>query len=473
MQASLSISKIFGILSIYIMIFSSLLFAQPDDTTVQADKTTDVITGVTESTGFTYKDFISGNFRVLYEGRWAGGEDDHDMYEYFRFRTKDFINDKVSIAGFGRLTEDFDGHEPKDGAFRDILDTYDHSVTGRIYYLYADIKDPLFNKSTLRVGRQYEYSIETILFDGARYEQQIGPIDTYIFGGLRVSQYRSTYFDTVAGSGVAFRPLMDTRVALDYVHIEGDEFDDDEVGINVWHKIYDDLNFYGRYTLLETLPKDLLLKLSWDKIEWDANVQLSYYRFLHSIAEHSNNISPFFQILGSFKPFELISITGYKGFGEKFGVSSGVDYRRLINEDDENTFNRDYNRTFISFMINNVLLKESKFAFTFEYWNIEGIDHSADLGVDFDKKIGKFNIGGGTSYSVYKFNFTGSNDLAAILDDEYTRDIEQKINVRTYYLRIKYLLSKHSDVGLQWLTEVSDTDPDTYHQLLLSYTRNF
>lgn len=473
MQDSLFIPKILGILSLYIMIFSSFLFAQTDNTTVQTDDTAGVITGVTESGGFTYKDFISGNFRAQYEGRWAGGEDDHDMYEYFRFRTKDFYNDKVTIAGFGRLSEDFDGHEPKDGAFRDILDTYDHSVNGRIYYLYADIKNPVIDKSSLRIGRQYEYSLETILFDGARYEQQIGPVGTYVFGGLRFSQYSNAYYDTVAGSGVAFRPMIDTRVNLDYVHIEDDEFDDDEVGVSVWHRVYDDLNFYGRYTLLDTLPKDFLVKLSWDKVEWDANVQVSYYRFLHSLAERSNNISPFYEILGSFKPFDLISLTGYKGFGEKFGVSSGIDYRRLIDEDDENTFNRDYNRTFISFMINNVLLKESKFAFTLEYWNIEGIDHSADIAIDFDKKIGKFDFGGGTGYSVYKYNFTGSNELAAILDDEYTRDIEQKINVRTYYLRIKYLLSKHSDVGMQWLTEVSDTDPETYHRLLISYSRNF
>ncbi len=473
MQDSLSIPKILGIFSICIMISSLVHFAQAENITVQTDNTTGTITGLTESSGFTYKDFISGSFRAQYEGRWAEGEEDHDMYEYFRFRTKDFYNDKISIAGFGRLSEDFDGHEPKDGAFRDILDTYEHSVNGRIYYLYADIKDPVIDKSSLRIGRQYEYSLETILFDGVRYEQQIGPVGTYAFGGLRFSQYSNAYFDTVAGSGVAFRPLMDTRVTLDYVHIEDDEFDDDEVGVNVWHKVYDDLNFYGRYTLLDTLPKDFLVKLSWDKIDWDANVQVSYYRFLHSLAEHSNNISPFYEILGSFKPFDLISLTGYKGFGEKFGVSSGVDYRRLIDEDDENTFNRDYNRSFISFMINNVLLRESKFAFTLEYWNIEGIDHSADLSVDFDKKIGKFDIGGGTGYSVYKYNFIGSNDLAAVLDDEYTRDIEQKINVRTYYLRVKYSLSKHSDVGMQWLTEVSDTDPETYHQLLLSYSRNF
>lgn len=469
MRLYLFISRILAIFIVCILVLSTILFAQTENTT-------DIITGVNESSGFTYNNFISGNFRTQYEGRWAeGGQDDHDMYEYLRFKTKDFFHNKVTIAGSGRLSEDLDGHEPEDGEFRDILDSYDHSVNGRLYYLYADIKNPVIDKSSLRVGRQYQYSVETILFDGAKYEQQIGAIDTYAFGGLRVSQYSSTYFDTVTGSGVSVRPCMDTRTTLDYVRVISDEFSDDEIGLNLWQKIHEDLSFSGRYTVLNQSPKDCLVKLSWDKANWDASAQVSYYRFLHSMAEHSNNISPFYQILGSFKPFDLISLTGYKGLGEKFGISGGVDRRNVLNNDDEDTFNRDYNRTFFSFMVNNVILQESKASFTVEYWNTEGIDHSTDLGIDYDKKIGKFDVGVGTSYSVYKYNFVGSNDLQTILDNEYSRDIEQKIDVRTYYLRLKYLLTKKSDVSLRWSSEISDADQDTdtYHQLLLSYSTNF
>ncbi|GIK13854.1 MAG: hypothetical protein UZ01_00234 [Candidatus Brocadia sinica] len=466
MRLCFSISRIVVISFVSVLTFSTILFAQTGNTT-------DIITGVSES-GFTYKDFISGNFRAQYEGRWAeGGEEDHDTYDYLRFTTRPFFRDKVTISGSGRFTADLDGRESKSGAFRDILDSYDHQYNGRLYYLYADIKNPVIDKSNLRLGRQYLYSLENILFDGAKYEQQIGPVESYVFGGLRVSQYSSTYFDTVTGSGVAFRPFVDTRTTLDYIRIIDDDFVDDEVGLNLWQKIYEDFNFYGRYTLLNTLPKDFLVKLSWDKIDWDANIQVSYYRFIHSLGEQSNNISPFFQLLGTLESFELISVTGYKGLGEKFGISSGVDYRSVIDKDDEDTFNRDYNRTFLSFNVNNVLLQESKASFTVEYWNVKGIDHTVDLGVDYDKKIGKFDVGVGTSYSLYKYNFVGSNDLQTILDSEYTRDIEQKIDVRTYYLRLKYLLSKHSDISMRWSSEISDTKPDTFHQLLITYSTNF
>ncbi|WP_169703496.1 hypothetical protein [Candidatus Kuenenia stuttgartiensis] len=58
---------------------------------------------------------------------------------------------------------------------------------------------------------------------------------------------------------------------------------------------------------------------------------------------------------------------------------------------------------------------------------------------------------------MYKYNFDGSNTLQTILDNEYTRDIEQKINIRTYFLRIKYLLTEKSDVSFRWTTENSDT----------------
>ncbi|HHT9130563.1 MAG TPA: hypothetical protein ACFYEC_06840, partial [Candidatus Brocadiaceae bacterium] len=466
MKYNLSIPKISVIPSICIILLSPSLLAQ----TYSANN---AIADLAGSRGLSYNNFVSGNFRTQYQGRWADGQDDHDMYEYLRFKTRNFFNNKVTIAGSGRLSEDLDGHQPKSGAFRDILDTYDSNVNGRIYYLYADIKNPVIDGSNFRVGRQYLYSVETILFDGAKYEQQIGAIGTYAFGGLRVSQYKSTYFDTVAGSGVAVSPFMNTRTNLDYVRIIDNNFTDDEVGLNLWQRIYEDLNVYGRYTLLNTSPKDFLVKLSWDRAEWDANVQVSYYRFLHSLAERSNNISPFYQILGTFKPFDLISLTGYKGLGENLGISGGVDHRSVIDTDDKNTFNRDYNRTFLSFMINNVLLQEFKVTFTAEYWNTEGVDHSSDIGVDLDKKIGKFDVGGGTSYSLYKYNFTGSNDLQFLQDSELARNVVQQINVRTYYSRIKYLLTKQSDVSLRWSMEISDTDPRTFHQLLLSYSTNF
>ena len=299
MQSNLFLSKLVIIPPICIILLSSILFAQTDNAS-------NTITGLTEASGFTYNNFISENFRTQYEGRWAEGEDDHNLYESLRFKTKDFFNNKVTIAGSGRLSEDLDGHESKDGAFRDILDTYNRSYNGRLYYLYADIRNPVIDKSNLRLGRQYQYSVETILFDGAKYEQQLGPVSTYAFGGMRTSQYSSTYFDTVAGSGVSVRPFIDTITNIDYVRIIDDNHIDDEVGFNLWQRIYEDVNFYGRYTLLNMLPKDFLVKLSWDKIDWDASVQLSYFRFLHSIAEQSNNISPFYQILGAFEPFDLI-----------------------------------------------------------------------------------------------------------------------------------------------------------------------
>lgn len=446
--------------------FYALLIAQADDVP-------NVITCTNESNGFGYNNFISGSFKTQYEGRWAEGQDDHDMYEYLRFKTKDFLNNKVTISGSGRVSEDIDGHEPQTGAFRDILDTNDSSVNERLYYLYADIKNPVVNQSSLRIGRQYQYSLETILLDGAKYEQRVGVIDTYVFGGLRTSQYSSTYFDTVVGSGVAVQPFMTTRTNLDYVRIIDDNFIDDEVGVNLWQRMYEDVNFYGRYTLLNTLPKDFLVRLSWDKIDWDASVQVSYFRFLRSIADQSNNVSPYYQVLGTFEPFDIISLTGYKGLGEKFGISSGVDHRSVISQSDENNFNRNYNRTFLSFSARNVLLQESKAALMVEYWNTDGVDHSTDIGVDFDKKINKFDVGAGTGYSLYKYHFDGTTDMSAVLNNEFTKDIEQRVNVRTYYLKVKYLLTKHSDVNMQWSTEISDTDPGTFHELRLSYSTNF
>lgn len=466
MKARLFSSKTGIVFFLSMTLLSPAIFAQTNDTG-------NTLASLTESRGFTYNNFVSGNFRTQYEGRWAEGEDDHDMYEYLRFKTTDFYNHKVTITGSGRFTEDLDGHESKDGTFRDISDSYNRSYNGRLYYLYADVKNPVVENSSLRMGRQYQYSVETILFDGAKYEQRIGPVSTYAFGGMRASQYTSTYYDTVAGSGASIRPFMDTQTNLDYVRIIDDNYIDDEVGFTLWQRICEELDFSGRYTLLNTMPKDFLVKLSWDKIDWDANAQLSYFRFLHSIAEQSNNISPFYQILGTFEPFDLVSLTGYKGLGEKFGISSGLEHRSVIDNEDKNNFNGDYNRTFLSFVVNNLLLPQSHVTFTVEYWDTKGSDHGSDLGIDFDKKIGKLDLGAGSGYSLYKYNYDGSSDLESLLDSEYTKDIEQKINVRTFYMRAKYLLTKQSDVSMRWSSEISDTEPGLYHQMMLSYSTNF
>ena len=104
MQIKLSLSKIVTVFSLFITLMPPVLFAQTNNTS-------NTITGLTESSGFTYNNFVSGNFKAQYEGRWAEDEDDHDMYEYLRFKTKDFLNNKVTIAGSGRLSEDLDGHE--------------------------------------------------------------------------------------------------------------------------------------------------------------------------------------------------------------------------------------------------------------------------------------------------------------------------------------------------------------------------
>ena len=97
MQVKLSLSKIVAVFPLFIIILlPPILFAQTNNTS-------NTITGLTESSGFTYNNFISGNFKAQYEGRWAEDEDDHDMYEYLRFKTKDFFNNKVTIAWFRKV----------------------------------------------------------------------------------------------------------------------------------------------------------------------------------------------------------------------------------------------------------------------------------------------------------------------------------------------------------------------------------
>jgi len=65
MQAKLSISKIVAIFPLFIILLPPILFAQTENASSK------IITGLTEARGFTYNNFVSGNFKTQYEGRWA------------------------------------------------------------------------------------------------------------------------------------------------------------------------------------------------------------------------------------------------------------------------------------------------------------------------------------------------------------------------------------------------------------------
>jgi len=89
--------------------------------------------------------------------------------------TKIDTEGKLSIQGYGRVTEDIRNGE---------------GINGRLYYLYGDYSN-LYDKVDIRLGRQFvNYAAGSALIDGGKIDlKNIGPIGFSVMGG------RNVFFD--------------------------------------------------------------------------------------------------------------------------------------------------------------------------------------------------------------------------------------------------------------------------------------
>jgi len=104
------------------------------------------------------------------------GNKQAEFAEYLNLSiTKIDKDNKLSILGYGRVTQDIRNGE---------------GMNGRLYYLYADYRD-LYDKVDLRFGRQFvNYAAGSALIDGGQIDlKNIGPIALSVMGG------RNVFFD--------------------------------------------------------------------------------------------------------------------------------------------------------------------------------------------------------------------------------------------------------------------------------------
>jgi len=412
---------------------------------------------------------VHGYLSARYIARFAKGgseESDQDIVETLSLDLGAADRNRVTGHFLGRLSEDIDGRSSRgrSSVFDSITDSYNNSVNGRLYHAYLDVHR-LPALEFVRAGRQPIHDTPVFAYlDGGRLETvelwdqklQVGG-----YGGSPVHLFESSAEgDVLVGSYLQARPWKGGRARVDWMHARdrttlGVE-SNDLFGAALWQNLGESVQLHGNYTFLEDKSRDFTVRGTYQEPEWDFRLQGSYHELLEPQRDLALELDPYFLVLQEHSPFRQTRWLASKGFGEHFVVDGGFDIRRLKDSSDEGTFNREFERYFLTPSVHDLLFKGLSFSVTGELWDSNGRDIAsagADLSCEFNKTL-RTSIG--TNYSLYKYDY--------FLDRERDR-------VQSYYVKFVCKLTEHwrSDLDYQF----EDDEFDEYHVLRVGLTLSF
>lgn len=408
---------------------------------------------------------LHGYAQLKYRVRWSENETDQDIYEYISMYAGDETTDKVSASIYGRMSGDIDGRRETDAysEFREITDTYDDNINGRLYHAYLTIRE-LGTLSRVRFGRQEVYSGETLYFDGVKIDsKEIRDfLSISLYGGVPVHLYESSSSgDYLWGSGIEVKPRDGTLLRLDSIYVEDDseiwgDHNDELFILSGWQDITKNARIYGKYSFLEKKERDAQLGCFIDIPEHHLTIEGSYFRQLEELRDFSLEFSPYYPVAGSYLPFEQYDVNVNKRICQNFGVGAGATIRELIDTAQETTYNHAFQRYYLSGSIYDLPVKGLNFTVTLDDWGTS-IDDIRTVGLNGEYVLKKgWKLKAGSYYSLYKYDY-------------YTG--EENDDVRTAYIETTKKLSKNMDWKLRY--EAEDDDFNVYHTVETSVKYNF
>jgi hypothetical protein len=150
-------------------------------------------------------------------------------------------DNKFSIEGYGRLTQD--------------VQTHGDGFNGRLFYLYGDYSN-LFDKVDIRLGRQFVSSAAgSAIIDGGKIDiKNVGPLGFSVMGGRNVMfdlQGEATRAnDYVWGVSTYLQGFRGTDAELGYfMKLDKDGIARDQVGASFKQYLFNSLKLYGNARL--------------------------------------------------------------------------------------------------------------------------------------------------------------------------------------------------------------------------------
>ena len=405
---------------------------------------------------------LSGSLSSVYFGRFTDGESDHDLHEVLSVDYGDPESDRWSAHAVARLAADLDGGADGPDPFFELDDAHEGSVDERLYDAWVQHRTE-GEVERLRFGRQTLWDTPAIAwFDGLLAEtRELGEqrIEVGAYAGLPVHQHEasSPSGDLIAGLYGTARPWTGARARVDFMHLDDEtsqfEADDDLVGLSLWQDVGRGVQLDGRYTRVGSDDRDLRIAATWSKPDDDLVVQLSWFRLLETQVFRALEIDPFSPTLMELEPYDQGRLLVSKQFGERLGIQTGFDLRRVDAQEDIGEFNRDFDRGFLTATLDETLPAELVLAMTGEVWDSDGNDIRT-WGADLSREFGNYLASLGSYYQLYKIDLF---------------DADEREDVRTWFLRLRHR-AKGASFSWDVSYEYEDGDLDPFHTLRVGAT---
>jgi hypothetical protein len=436
--------------------------AAPDAAAAAADS---AVPGAGEAAASaSEKSAVHGYIATRYRGRTSGGDDDHDLDTVVGLDFGDANKDRISGHVMARAGADLDGSSASDPFFS-LDDTFDGRVTARLYYAWADIRPERSFLERWRIGRQLDYlTPEFAWFDGVSVqtrERGKAQMQMGLYGGIPVHLFESSSSgDALAGAFAQGRPWKNGRVRADWMHLVDEtrlaEHDNDLLSLGLWQQVRPELRMEAKYTHLEDEPRDARVQAQWFDAHRELTLFVSHYELLRTQKSLALEVDPFFNTLLEQFPYRQTRLLASKTLNESLQLQGGLDVRRVSDDSDVGQFNRDFERTFLTATASDLLPKSVTLSVTGEVWNSPDSDIQT-WGADLSRKFApSLDASVGSYYALFKY------DLFSI---------EERNDVRTYYLFLRWKRTAASAFDLRY--EFEDSDFGDFHTLRLGSTWRF
>jgi hypothetical protein len=373
-----------------------------------------------------------------------GRTSDQDVFADLRFDVTRPRDNRYEFHFQGTARSDLDGEQDVTGfsPLEDIGDTWGQRTKAQLVEANAVLNDALQYLPRLAVGRQTGSRDEPVFFDGISAELGSEKLLFTLYGGAAVHYYEMNETwgkDTLEGAGVDYRPFTSLGLSADFLAVkdvrefdpEGGTVKDRMVSFKVWQRFEPFTRISAQYRYLDGEARDLAVRAAAAWPAQEAELLVNYFRQFNPQAELTNELSPFFDVIGVSAPFQSIDVKVRKFIASRVAVDAGYFKRDLLERADEGSFNRDYWRAFLDAEISDLFFTNLAWIVTAERWKT-GSTSVDTLGTDLSYRVKKqgreARVSAGTYYSLYKY--------------DYYAELGVRDDVRTYYVEGKYPLGK-------------------------------
>jgi hypothetical protein len=394
---------------------------------------------------------MRGRFSTYYNAR--SSQDSHDQNARFTLGLTSGDPGRSTTSGYflGELFMDFTEESDDEYVF---TTTRDKKTQPRLYYAYLDFNNQGFI-SLGRVGRQSVFNSPISLhFDGGLIETK-APSNTLKFytgfyGGKPVRDiYNSSEKNDseVWGTYVKARLFTGNLVQVHYTNLRDyslpEKQEDDYIGFYLRQEFRKYYQFNINYTQVNGKNKDWGTSISAYYPEYDFMIMLSYYELLKAEEVLPFEFDKYYSTVFSYSPYQRGSVIVHQGIGEHLFFDYGYDFRDLEENEEETTFNHEFDHYFGTVTLAGLLADGLSFSVTSDAYETPSDENIKSYGGNINYKFNdKLTASSGTCYSQYKYDF--------VFDDE-------KEKVRTDYAKIKFLpTNKAWRLGLDYSREYTD-----------------